>query len=558
MASPGALGAPFGRRSGERERKASLGVSVARLFGRHMKPIAAPTHATVTSGSLSGEHDIFFAAVEMTRMPMIVTDPSKPDNPIVFANAAFQIMSGYALDELVGRNCRFLQGPETDRAVVQMVRDAVAAKTDIAVEILNYRKDGSAFWNALFISPVFDADGRLIYFFGSQLDVTRRHDAEEGLRQAQRMEAVGQLTGGLAHDFNNLLTVIMANVEGALAAAASGRQRRQLENALLASQKAATLTAQLLAFARKQSLDGRPSNLNHLIGNLREMTERTLGKEIAIALELQPDLPLAKVDAVQAEVALLNILINARDAMPENGRVTIRTRAVALAGEAASQIGLLEGDYVALDVCDTGPGIAPSILARVTEPFFTTKEVGKGTGMGLAQVYGFMRQSRGQLKIASEPGQGTTVSLYFPATAEPPDIRHSRPEPEVRGGDEIVLFVEDNPEVMSAGESILREFGYRIVPANNGRSALEILESGQPVDILFSDIVMPGGVNGVNLARRARKLRPNLKVLLTTGWADRALDNEEDRAGFDLIGKPYRREDLARRIRAVLDGATGV
>ena len=520
-------------------------------------PRPRPLHPTVTREGFSGTDDIFFAAVEMTRMPMIVTDPNQPDNPIVFANAAFIALTGYGFDELVGRNCRFLQGPGSDPETVSVVRQAVDARTDVSVELLNYRKDGSAFWNALFISPVFGSDNKLLYFFASQLDVSRRRDAEDALRQAQKMEAVGQLTGGIAHDFNNLLTVIMGNIESAVERVEDEGVRRRLERAMEAARRAETLTGQLLAFARKQRLDGRPTNLNLLIEGLRDMVGRTLGRQIVIHPRLEPNLRLAQVDAVQAEVALLNVLVNARDAMPDGGEVEIRTQTITVAergelGEAGP------GEYVVVSVKDAGTGMPANVLARVTEPFFTTKDVGRGTGMGLAMVYGFMRQSRGHLLIESEMGRGTTVKLIFPAIGGEAAQAIHRPVRDIQGGSETILMVEDNPDVMDMGRGILEDLGYSVIAATTAGEALKTLERTPHVDLLFTDIVMPGGMNGVTLANRVRRLRPRVEVLLTTGWADRALDHEDDRGGFELIGKPYRRGELARKVRALLDGPTGV
>ncbi|WP_122465205.1 histidine kinase famiy protein [Brevundimonas lutea] len=517
-----------------------------------------PAHPSVSAEGFSGQDDIFFAAVEMTRMPMIVTDPNLPDNPIVFANVAFHELSGYATDELVGRNCRFLQGEDTDRETVAAVRNAIEKRTDIAVEILNYRKDGSAFWNALFISPVFASDGRLLYFFASQLDVSRRKDAEDALRQAQKMEAVGQLTGGIAHDFNNLLTVVMGNLDSALTRTDDPALRRRLEAALEASRRAETLTGQMLAFARKQRLDGRPTNLNRLVDRLRELVDRTLGSSIEIDSAFADDLKLARVDPVQAEVALLNILINARDAMPDGGKVCIRTHNRSLGP--GNALGLTPGEYVELTVEDSGGGIPPDILSRVTEPFFTTKEVGQGTGMGLAMVYGFMRQSHGRLEIDSVEGQGATVRLIFPSAAGEEATPSEAPGRAPRGGTETILMVEDNAEVRQMGCGILEDFGYTVVTAATAIEALQRIDDGVMFDLLFTDIVMPGGMNGVTLANEVHKRDPQRKILLTTGWADRAVDigDEAERAGYELIGKPYRRTDLARRVRAVLDGASGV
>ncbi|QBX37682.1 response regulator [Brevundimonas sp. S30B] len=521
-------------------------------------PVGHPHHPMVTAEGFGGTDDIFFAAVEMTRMPMIVTDPNLPDNPIVFANAAFVEMSGYSHAEILGRNCRFLQGAGTDRDTVSQVRQAIEDRTDIAVEILNYKRDGSAFWNALFVSPVFAPDGRLVYFFASQLDVTRRRDAEDALRQAQKMEAVGQLTGGIAHDFNNMLTVIMGNVESALEKSEDETIRRRLERALEGARRAETLTSQLLAFARKQRLDGRPTNLNALAEATRAMAGRTLGSHVSIRLDLDQDLRLARIDAVQAETALLNILINARDALPETGgSVVVATRNLTLTDEGHPS-GAAAGDYVVMSVSDDGEGMTPDVLQRVTEPFFTTKEVGRGTGMGLAMVYGFMRQSQGQLHLESTPGVGTTVSLLFPAVSGDAAYPERAPMREVKGGDETILMVEDNLDVMEMGRSILNDFGYEVVSAGTARDALAMIDAGRSFDLLFTDIVMPGGMNGVTLAHEVRRRRPHAKVLLTTGWADRALDDVEDRGGFDLIGKPYRRADLARKVRLLLDGPDGV
>ncbi|MFC0632723.1 histidine kinase famiy protein [Brevundimonas balnearis] len=512
----------------------------------------------VTAEGFSGKDDIFFAAVEMTRMPMIVTDPNQDDNPIVFANVAFQELSGYRSEEIVGRNCRFLQGVGTDRETVAQIRSAIEARTDVSVEILNYRKDGSAFWNALFISPVFDGEGELLYFFASQLDVSRRRDAEDALRQAQKMEAVGQLTGGIAHDFNNMLTVIMGNIDSALERTDDDVVRTRLERALDGARRAETLTSQLLAFARKQRLDGRPTNLNILVRGLKDMLDRTLGSQIEIELDFAEGLRLARVDSVQAEVALLNILINARDAMIDGGEVRISTRNLTVDAEESHPSGAGAGEYVCLSIQDTGEGIPANVLDRVTEPFFTTKDVGKGTGMGLAMVYGFMRQSQGYLHIDSTEGAGTTVTLLFPAVQGEAAGLQERPRQDTRGGNETILMVEDNADVMEMGRGILEDFGYNVVAATQGTEALARVREGLEIDLLFTDIVMPGGMNGVTLANEVRRLRPNLPVLLTTGWADRALEGSDARAGYDIIPKPYRRGELARKVRILLDGPTGV
>jgi PAS domain S-box-containing protein len=508
--------------------------------------------------------DIFFAAVETTRMPMIVTDPRQPDNPIIFANRAFLAMTGYTPEELIGRNCRFLQGPDTDRGTIAQVRSAIAEKREFATEVLNYRKNGSTFWNALFVSPVYNADGELVYYFGSQLDVSRRRDAEEALGQAQKMEALGQLTGGIAHDFNNLLQVIVGYVDILSAGlekpdADRARLGRAAENIRQAADRATTLTQQLLAFARKQRLDGRAVNLNTLVEGMGEMVARSVGEAVKVELDLAKDLWNCRVDPTQAEVAILNVLINARDAMPDGGTVRISTEnsEVAAGGEVGP---LRDGRYVSIAIRDTGTGIPPAVLARVMDPFFTTKEEGKGTGLGLSMVYGFAKQSGGAAQIESAVGEGTTVRLSFPATdgdVNAPSKVSLRAVD--RPGTETILIVDDREDVAELARTILRDFGYTTLVASNAREALEILDSSGRVDLLFTDLIMPGGMNGVVLAREARRRQPRLKVLLATGYAEASLERTDiGGSEFDLLNKPYRRTELVRRVRAILDGPTGV
>ncbi|MEA1834861.1 hybrid sensor histidine kinase/response regulator [Methylobacterium durans] len=534
------------------------------------KPKTNGPHTPVTGSGPSGvedvHHDIFFAAVETTRMPMIVTDPHQPDNPIIFVNRAFERMTGYTRQELIGTNCRFLQGPETDRETVDEVRAAIAEHREFATEILNYRKDGSSFWNALFVSPVFNRSGDLVYFFGSQLDVSRRRDAEESLHQAQKMESLGQLTGGIAHDFNNLLQVISGHNEVMLALIDHpdidvGRLRRAGEAVRDASERAAKLTHQLLAFSRKQRLEGRLLNLNGLVQSMSDMAERSLGDHVVLRQDLAPDLWNTRIDPTQAEVALLNVLLNARDAMTGGGTVTVKTENLLIEDEDAALYKTVgPGAYVVISVTDTGSGMAPEILTRVMEPFFTTKGEGKGTGLGLAMVYGFAKQSGGSVKIYSEVGHGTTVRLLFPASDQKiEDERKASQRAADRHGTETVLVVDDRPDVAATAGIILEDFGYRVTVVDGPKAALEVLDGEARIDLLFTDLIMPGGMNGVMLARAARERQPKIRVLLTTGYAEASLERT-DAGGteFEVINKPYKRMELARRVRRVLDGPTGV
>lgn len=533
-----------------------------RLRGAQPPHLAGGANHDMTDDS----NTIFFAAVKTTRMPMIVTDPNRRDNPIVFANPAFLSMTGYSWDELVGTNCRLLQGEDTDQDTIAEVRRAIEQKRETSVEILNYKKNGAAFWNALFISPVFDSDNKLIYFFASQLDVTRRRDAEEGLRQAQKMEAVGQLTGGVAHDFNNLLTVIqgfsdvLRNQIERDGEFDRKKAARSINAVLQAAERGATLTQQLLAFSRRQKLQGRVVNLADLIDELQPLIERTAGGLVKVKILRRETTCNVRIDPTQAELAIINILLNARDAMPDGGTIEIevKDRLIEAGDQGFGELAL--GNYVAVTISDEGIGMSPDVLKRVTEPFFTTKDQGKGTGLGLSMVYGFMKQSGGSLRLYSEEGHGTTARMLFPcdnAEAEPVGGRKSRSLADKRGT-ETILVVEDQLDVGDYAETVLTEFGYTVLRADNADEALALLDGAGHVDLLFSDLIMPGGMNGVVLAREVKRRRPRMRVLLTTGYAESSIERVDARgAEFELIQKPYKRSDLATKVRQVIDGPTG-
>jgi len=498
--------------------------------------------------------DIFFAAVKTTRMPMIVTDPHQPDNPIVFCNEAFSFMTGYDETEILGTNCRFLQGPETDREVVAQVRGAIEARQEISVEILNYRKNGSTFWNALFISPVYSDDGGLLYFFASQLDISRRREAEDALHEAQKMEAVGKLTGGIAHDFNNLLQVILGYCDIVEAKVAEGDRasRRAIEAIAAAAGRGATLTQQLLAFARKQELRDRLLNFNSLINDFRPILDKTAGEGMTLRRKLADDLWNVRVDPVQAEMALLNLLANARDAAGVGGGATIATRNVVLPDPDHPGLRLDPGEYVLVSVADDGPGVDPAVIDKIFDPFFTTKEMGKGTGLGLSMVYGFMRQSGGMATVATADGGGALFCLLFPRASGAVERKPTGQQPRApAAGAERVLMVEDQADVGELGRAMLEDMGYDVALAASAREALDLLGRDAQFQLLFTDILMPGGMNGVALANAVRRDYPHMSVLLTTGFADEAID--EGARSYELIRKPYRRTELNERIRAVLD-----
>jgi signal transduction histidine kinase len=399
-----------------------------------------------------------------------------------------------------------------------------------------------------------------------QAATEERQRAEEALRQAQKMETIGQLTGGVAHDFNNLLTIVLGNLER-LVRRIDQREdpatmRRAAESAIAGAQRAASLTRSLLAFSRRQPLSPKPVDMNRLVSNMAELLRRTLGESVTIQSVVSGGLWLTEVDPNQLENAILNLAVNARDAMPNGGRLTIETANAYLdARYVASEPEVRPGQYVVLSVTDTGIGMAKEVADKVFEPFFTTKDVGKGTGLGLSQVYGFVKQSGGHVRIYSEPGQGTSVKIYLPrlvgkaADAEPIDLDQSDPvQGNANGG--TVLVVEDEAGVREHSVETLREAGYRVLAAENGEAALRVIDGEPSLDLLFTDVGLPGGMTGRQLADEARRRRPGLKVLFTTGYARNAIvhDGRLD-AGVELITKPFPSTDLIRTVRRLTDTA---
>ncbi|MFE1603129.1 PAS domain-containing protein [Methylobacterium sp. ID0610] len=805
-------------------------------------PKAAPDRTGEALAAVRRRAGPFITVLERTRQPMILTDPHLPDNPIVFANAAFQALTGYAEEDLVGRNCRLLQGPGTDPETVARIRAAVAEGREVRSSILNYRKDGSPFWNELFVAPVFDEAGNLINFFASQVDATLAHEAEaaqkrlgaaedrlaevqrhlaltlsaagiagtwdwdipgrrlqvderfaalhgitvpavpgsvptsaffasihpldrtrirlavsgvlngaevfdkeyrlrapdgtvrwvhargrclygpdeapvrftgvlveitdqkrveerlriaqtagrvgafeyvpgfatvavspqfcsllglmpaeilatstvnalvvegdpplmdpalrdvgelpytetrlrladsgeirwlarrgeairdnetsdlrhvgvvydvtaakhaegalrelndtleirvreaiaereqaeEQLRQAQKMEAVGQLTGGIAHDFNNLLTGIVGALDLMQTRLTEGRTEnlgRYAGLAMTSAQRAAALTHRLLAFSRRQPLEAKPVDVNRLVSSMDELLRRTLGEHIRLEIVVAGGLWLTLCDPNQLENAVLNLAINARDAMPDGGGLTIETANAFLDDAyAAREIGVKAGQYVCVCVSDTGIGMPPEVISRAFDPFFTTKPLGQGTGLGLSMIYGFAKQSEGNVKIYSEPGQGTTVKLYLPryrGEIDPPAApRREAPRAE-RG--ETVLVVEDDATVRTLVTEVLQELGYDTLEAPDGSAGLHVLQSDAHIDLLITDVGLPG-INGRQLADQARLARPQLKVLFMTGYAENAaFGNGQIGHGMQMITKPFAVDALATKIRAIFE-----
>ena len=655
--------------------------------------------------------DPFASAVKATRMPMIITDPHQDDNPIIFVNDAFCRLTGYDRDELIGRNCRFLQGPQTNPADVSLIREAIRERRPIELELLNHKKSGEVFWNKLLISPVFDDAGALTFFFASQFDITferttrsefhiksqefealaenvshlawmaapdgnifwynRRwydytgydletmkgwgwravhrpekvdevidfvgrqwaagvpwesifdlraasgeyrsfltrvepiHDdagrlirwfgtntditaqldserrlsnlneelevrvataitermrTEEQLRQAQKLEAVGQLTGGVAHDFNNLLTVIRSATDLLKRPDLPADRRDRYVSAISETvDRAAKLTSQLLAFARRQALRPEVFDACRSVTAIGEMMGTLAGARVAITYDLPASACHVNADPSQFDTALVNMVVNARDAMEGEGTIVIKVEAVG----SMPPIRLharIDSPFVAVSITDGGSGIAADVADRIFEPFFTTKGVGQGTGLGLSQVFGFAKQSGGEVMVESMVGQGTTFTLFLPAAAAPSsdagDDADIEPEPLADGHGTCILLVEDNQEVRAFATRALDELGYKTVQAANADEALaELARDGDRFEAVFSDVVMPG-MSGIELAILIRRDRPNLPIVLTSGYSHVLARNADD--GFELLHKPYSVEQLSRILRRSLSRSKAI
>ncbi|MBL8265565.1 response regulator [Steroidobacter sp.] len=482
-----------------------------------------------------------------------------PVGALIEVNPAWQTSFGHGTSEVVGEHLSKFAHPE-DAASVREAMAHASQDSQRPFECRFLCRDGKTRW----VSWSIALGHGYIYAVGR--DITedkaaqaRLEEAQEALRQSQKMEAVGQLTGGMAHDFNNLLQVVVGNIETLQRKLPPNleRLRRAADHAMAGAQRATNLTQHLLAFSRKQPLNPRPVAVNRLVAGMSEMLQRTLGELIQIETALSPDLRHVEIDGNQLEIALLNLAVNARDAMPDGGKLRIETFNLDLRSGAPTD-NLPRGEYVALTVDDTGIGMPPEVLARAFEPFFTTKNVGQGTGLGLSQVYGFVRQSGGQVRIHSADGAGTSICMYLPAAR--PDARlpeeETQHEMPLLAERETILVVEDDPDVRAFTVETVRELGYDVLEARDGSNALNLLRQtpAGDIDLLFSDVVLPGGMNGQQLAQQAVILHPRLKVLFATGYArDVIVHHGRLDPGVQLITKPFAFDDLAARIRSVLD-----
>jgi PAS domain S-box-containing protein len=481
----------------------------------------------------------------------------------VWYASRFRVIIGYDEREFPDTFVAFqnVLHPDDRGLVLAGIRAHLENQAPLDVRCRVQSANGQALWCRFRGEAERDAAGRPLRLAGSLSDITAQIDAERALSQSQKMEAIGRLTGGIAHDFNNLLSVIVGNTQLlARSLGASPRLMRQAETAFNAAVRGAELTRRLLAFARQQVLEPKVVDLNTLIGGMYELLRRTLTGEIEIVSELDSATWPTKADPSQLENAILNLVINARDALPRGGVITIATRNATIgAKHGASQDDHAPppGEYAVLEVKDTGVGMSGETLKRVFEPFFTTKEIGKGSGLGLAIVYGFIKQSGGHVSINSTPGVGTSVLLYFPRSKS----SGARGSSEASGpadlprGSETILVVESDAAVRATAVEVLSSLGYRLLEATNAQHALEQFMRDPNIALVFSDIMLPGGLLGTQLAQKLCERRPGLKILMTTGFSETGVMHRGLLQGsIDLLPKPYKVEDLARRIRAKLDG----
>ena len=481
-----------------------------------------------------------------------------PQGNVASWNAGAERIKGYTEAEIHGKHFSEFYTPEDRAAGVPAFALATALKTGkFEGEGWRVKKDGSRFWASVLIDAIREHD-TLIGFAKITRDMTERRSMQEQLNQSQKMEAIGQLTGGVAHDFNNLLTVILGNLDtlSQQVPAEHVRWRRAIEQAVRASERAAGLTQQLLAFARRQPLKPRAEDVNRLLARWTELIRRMLPESISIRRVEGPDAGSAEIDRNQLESALLNLAVNARDAMSNGGTLTIETaRAQFSERDVDARLDLQPGDYVLMSISDTGSGMTQEVLEHAFEPFFTTKPLGQGTGLGLSQVFGFVKQSGGNVMLYSRPGHGTTVKLYLPrmnGDAVADDGERSEVTAPIAKQSASILVVEDNDDVRAFSGDALRDYGFNVLEASNAPEALRILESGAAVDLLFTDIGLPG-INGRELVAMVQRKRPNIRMLFTSGYAQMP-SPASSRWVSDtrLLSKPFTRAQLYDKVTQVL------
>jgi two-component system, cell cycle sensor histidine kinase and response regulator CckA len=498
------------------------------------------------------------AALESTANAILITDRA---GKVLWINPAFTRLTGYASHEILGQNPRLLKSGRHNKAFYQNLWETILAGRVWHAEMINRHKDASLYAEENTITPVLDQRGEITYFIAVKQDVTERKELESQLRQAQKMEALGQLAGGVAHDFNNLLTVIRGNTELVLLDAGqfSNQARECLQQVVAASERAANLTRQLLTFGSKRVMRPQALDLNEVVRNLTKMLTRIIGENIQMQCAYDTGLPCVQADVGMIEQVLVNLVVNARDAMPRGGQLFIATEKISIE---KTQVRVHPeargGDFVCLNVRDTGTGIRPEHLPRIFEPFFSTKEPGKGSGLGLATVHGIVRQHQGWVQVSTQIGTGTTLRVFLPVIPAPrTGIAHPEAEPSLRGGTEGILLVEDDLAVRLTTHRVLEAFGYHVWEAATGREALGLWSNhAKEIALLLTDMVLPDAINGRELAKQLRAQRSDLKAVFISGYGPEVAFTDKDLLQQNqpyVLQKPCSSQVLLHTLRQCLD-----
>lgn len=498
--------------------------------------------------------NLLVQAVQQSAESIIITDES---GIIQYVNTTFEQTTGYRASEVIGQNPRILQSGKQPTSYYEEMWDSLLRGEVWQGLFVNRRKDGTEFDEKVIIFPVRNSQGRITNFVANKRDVTRENSLESQLRQAQKMEGIGRLAGGIAHDFNNLLTSILGFSRLSMEMLPEDHPvRSDLQEVVASAERATRLTRQLLAFSRKQLFEIGPMDLNQTLLQMEQLLRRSVGEEIALSMELEEDLPAILADQGGIEQIVLNLTVNARDAMPDGGTIRVSTRLVQTAPP-SSDLSATHDEplqsYVCITVEDTGSGIDPKMQSQIFEPFFTTKEKSKGTGLGLAMVHGMVNQFRGLIELESELGVGTCMRILIPVSHQSASNKRQVNESDIEGGNEKLLVVEDDPSLRRLNLRMLPRLGYTVEVAANGREALRILEQrkGQ-FDLIFTDLVMPE-MGGLELIEHVRPAYPHIKVLFTTGFSQESLTRQNQKSNLGpVLLKPFTLEQVARRIREAL------
>ncbi len=507
--------------------------------------------------AIEEEHRRLALVIEQTTEAVVITDV---DGNIVYINPAFEKITGYRAEEVLGQNPRILQSGEHSKEFYKELWDTILSGKTWKGTFKNKRKDGSIFYESAIIFPIYDEKGKIKFFAGLKRDITEEILLRERLEQSQKMEAIGRLTGGITHDFNNFLTVINGYADLLLNKSAYDDPNYKIyEGIKTAGEKSKSLVKQLLAFSRKQIFATEIIDVNFLIENFKKMIKRMISEDIEISIELSKNIPMIKADPTQIEQILINLVINARDAIIAHGgkerKIKIATKSININENFAKLHGIeTKGEFVVISVSDTGHGIRKKDLQKIFEPFFTTKEKGKGTGLGLSTVYGIVKQNGGFINVYSEPGKGAIFNVYWPAVKEKIEEKEIEANKKVKGGNEVILFVEDDKDILNFAKNALAEYGYKIVDINKPKNLIEILrEKKINPSLLITDVVMPG-ISGREVAKIVKKTFPQVKIIFTSGYTDdHTFIREVIENNLNFLPKPYTIRELAELVRKVLD-----